>query len=90
MEREIMVNYLENITDGEIYCAYDIICRILGAAAAKGSYNLSVLYDISPLCAANVWRLYVRMVRARVLPTRELLEVGYDARLLRQLSASFA
>jgi hypothetical protein len=57
MAREIMANYLENLTDGEIYPAYDIIGRILKmkkaavAAATKGSCNLSVL------CAADVWRL---------------------------------
>jgi hypothetical protein len=47
--REIMANYLENITDGEIYPAYDIIGQILKmkkAAAAKGSCNLSVLVKV--------------------------------------------
>jgi hypothetical protein len=42
MAREFMANYLENITDGEIYPAYDIIGKILKmkkAAAANGSCN---------------------------------------------------
>jgi hypothetical protein len=57
MAREIMANYLENLTDGEIYPAYDIIGQILKmkkAAAATGSCNLSVLYEVSPLCAVDI------------------------------------
>jgi hypothetical protein len=41
-----MVNYLQNLTDEEIYTAYDIICRILKmmkAATAKGSCNSAPL-----------------------------------------------
>ena len=39
----LKVNYLENVTDGEIYPAYDIIGRILKMKKATGTCNLSVL-----------------------------------------------
>jgi hypothetical protein len=52
-----MANYLDNLTDGEIYPAYDIIGRILEMKKAVGSCDLSVLYGVSPLCAADVWLL---------------------------------
>jgi hypothetical protein len=62
-----IANFLKNITDREIYSAYDITGRILyrvlkmekaavAVTATKGSHNLSVLYDVSLLCAADVWR----------------------------------
>jgi hypothetical protein len=39
----LKVNYLENVTDGEIYPAYDIIGQILKMKKAAGTCNLSVL-----------------------------------------------
>jgi hypothetical protein len=39
----LKVNYLENVTDGEIYPAYDIIGQILKMKKATGTCNLSVL-----------------------------------------------
>jgi hypothetical protein len=46
-----MTNYLENLSDGEIYRAYDIIGQILKNEEGGGSKGLV------QLCAADVRRL---------------------------------
>jgi hypothetical protein len=47
-----IANYLKNISDEELAESWGV--KKEEAVATKGSYNLIVLYDVSPLCAADV------------------------------------
>jgi hypothetical protein len=65
----LKVNYLENLTDGEIYPAYDIIGQILKMKKAAGTCNLSVLWCVHGDCEmyAGGRRTSAGVDRARVL-----------------------